>query len=303
MSKFIWGLVIIGLLIALLRLWLRSKARPEIESPPPDSAGIDTSRPAVGRSCSYHPYGSFDPPSPPPTEESPTFLPPSDFEPPPPPPLLSVPPLPQMVDIRPERVWLGASAPQKVSPNSEFTARFVAYNEVLEREIEDQLKKLSPRSTRHLRIKYCLWQPGTKVKVRLYGDYLVINQPEETFTWEGDSNIVDFDVRVSSDAPETTAVLKFDVLIGEFVVAKLRLDLEIGLAASAGAVNVAKIEPIKTAFASYASKDRERVLDRVSEIEKNGVDVFLDCLSLHPGDNWKDRLDREIRNRDSFFLF
>jgi hypothetical protein len=61
--------------------------------------------------------------------------------------------------------------------------------------------------------------------------------------------------------------------------------------------------PARSAFASYASRDRVRVLDRVSEVQRNGVDVFLDCLSLHPGEKWKPKLECEIRDRDQFMLF
>src|SRR5215831_19029705 len=59
----------------------------------------------------------------------------------------------------------------------------------------------------------------------------------------------------------------------------------------------------RATFKSYASQDRIRVLDRLSEIERSGVDVFIDCLSLHPGDKWKARLKREICDRDLFMLF
>lgn len=64
------------------------------------------------------------------------------------------------------------------------------------------------------------------------------------------------------------------------------------------------VSKLKTAFASYASADRDRVLDRVASIRINsGLDVFVDCLSLCPSDLWKPRLEREIKSRDVFLLF
>lgn len=76
------------------------------------------------------------------------------------------------------------------------------------------------------------------------------------------------------------------------------------MSARQGAVQTAKIEAARTAFASYASTDRDRVLDRVAAVRISaGLDVFLDCLSLHPGEAWKQRLADEIRERDLFLLF
>ena len=33
------------------------------------------------------------------------------------------------------------------------------------------------------------------------------------------------------------------------------------------------------------------------------MDIWLDCLSLHPNDHWKEAITREIRERDLFLLF
>jgi hypothetical protein len=59
-----------------------------------------------------------------------------------------------------------------------------------------------------------------------------------------------------------------------------------------------------TAFASYAATDRPRVLDRIAAIKiAVGLNVFMDCLSLHPGTGWQRRLESEIVARDVFMLF
>lgn len=59
-----------------------------------------------------------------------------------------------------------------------------------------------------------------------------------------------------------------------------------------------------SAYASYASEDRMRVLDRVASLSAiAGIDVFLDSLSLHPGEQWKPRIAAEIAARDVFLLF
>lgn len=202
-----------------------------------------------------------------------------------------------------EKVLLGASAPWAIKPGDEFTARFVAYIKVFEEAVKLQFAQLGPGSRSVTGLGASRWQSGTRVKVALEGNNLLISSPEQEFIWEGESNLIEFDVKVPPDAPDCLTVLKFEVSISEIVVAKLRLDLEINSMADTRKEQTVQVEPARTAFASYASKDRSRVLDRVSEVRRNGVDIFLDCLSLHPGDEWKPVLEKEIKNRDLFLLF
>jgi hypothetical protein len=151
----------------------------------------------------------------------------------------------------PTPVALGASAPQVIKPGHEFTARFVAYIQDIEDEVERMLLKMSPRSEVHLGVKRCRWRVGTSVKVRLAGEHLTVRAEEGQFTWDGHSSLVDFDVRVSADAPDTVTILKFDVSIDEIVVARIRLDLEINSTKTAVQERrTIKSEPAETAFAS-----------------------------------------------------
>lgn len=206
-------------------------------------------------------------------------------------------------DQEPEPVLLGASAPRAVRAGDEFTARFVAYIRSVETEVKRTLEGLSPGSAVHLGVQSCRWTPGTRVTVRIAANHIAFDPAEETFEWSGERNLIEFDARVSDNAPAGTTVLKYDVLIDGIRVARLRVDLEI--ATQSDASTRATIgEPARTAFASYASEDRLRVLDRVASVRTAaGLDVFLDCLSMNPGDLWKPRLESEIQERDLFLLF
>ena len=207
------------------------------------------------------------------------------------------------VDRYQEPVLLGASAPQVVPKATEFTARFVAYEQRMEEEVRETILQMSPRSTSTLGIKKCYWQQGTEITVRLSGRHITVDNPEERFTWEGEMSIIDFDVLVSGDVNDITTVLKFDVLIGGFTVGKIRVDLAISDTQETIPRQRVAAKPFRTAFASYASKDRGRVLDRVAEINRNGIDVFLDCLSIRPGEKWKPVLETEIQKCSTFLLF
>ncbi|MBT1076870.1 DUF7379 domain-containing protein [Geobacter grbiciae] len=201
-------------------------------------------------------------------------------------------------------VQLGASAPRQAKPGGEFTARFVAYEKALEQEVRDLLTKLAPSAEPVLGIQECRWKRDTRVTVKLSGRGLTVDPPEQEFTWQGGRSLLEFDVTVPKGAEEGTIPLKFDVAIEGIIVARLRLDLEITAAPKRKRVATASGEPAKTAFASYSSKDRLRVLDRVDAIKiAAGIDVFQDCLDLNPGEEFKPRLDSEIRERDLFLLF
>ncbi len=206
----------------------------------------------------------------------------------------------------PAPVRLGASAPAQVAPGSEFSFRFVAYPPADEAEVARLLTELSARSEHRLNVHECRWQPGTAVTVRASARQVDIAPAEQTFVWEGHRVLLDFDATVASNATEGNVVLKFDVAVDGIVVARLRLDLSIVRSpdASQQPVTTAASEPARSAFASYSSKDRERVLDRLAAVRiATGLDVFLDCLSLNPGEQWKPRLEREIKGRDLFLLF
>lgn len=205
-------------------------------------------------------------------------------------------------DLKP--VQLGASAPKQTKPGGEFTARFVAYEKEFENEIRDLLTKLAPAANTVLGIQECRWKAGTSVQVRLSGRGLTVDPPEQNFIWQGGRSLLDFDVSVAEDAEEETIPLKFDVAIEGIVVARLRLELEITAKPRKKGLATVSAQPARTAFASYSSADRDRVLDRVAAVRiAAGLDIFLDCLDLRPSEEWKPQLDDEIIKRDIFLLF
>jgi hypothetical protein len=61
--------------------------------------------------------------------------------------------------------------------------------------------------------------------------------------------------------------------------------------------------PIESAFASYASKDRRRVLARVQGIEKLHVKVFMDVRDLRANDPYPTDLLKHIDSSDVLYLF
>jgi hypothetical protein len=58
-----------------------------------------------------------------------------------------------------------------------------------------------------------------------------------------------------------------------------------------------------TAFVSYASQDRDKVLARVQMLRPLGIHYFQDILDLEPGTRWQRELYRHIDECDLFLLF
>lgn len=204
----------------------------------------------------------------------------------------------------PEPVLLGASAPSKVIQGHVFIARFVAYVQAADEKVERMLTSLGHDSSIRVAPRTCRWKLGTDVSVHLSGQYLEVQCPTQTFKWKGGYSLVDFDVGVAGNAPLGTTTLKYDVSIHGVIVARVQLEIEISHLRNSRTVRTASIYPAHTAFASYASEDTLRVLDRVAAVKISaGLNVWVDCLSLNPGEQWKSRLHQEICHRDLFLLF
>ena len=203
-----------------------------------------------------------------------------------------------------EPVHLGASVPQAVRPGDAFIARFAAYRPEQEEQVRDEFEMLSPDAKPHLGLKKCRWKHSTPVTVALFSEHLTIRVPRQAFVWEGESVRLDFGVAVPDEAPSRRTSLLFEVYIEGCCVAVLGLDLTITADASTPEEVTVTAEPARTVFASYATKDRPRVLDMATALSSDaGIDIFMDCLDLNPGDFWKRELEQEIKNRDFFYLF
>jgi hypothetical protein len=204
-------------------------------------------------------------------------------------------------------VFLGAATPRAVVPGSEFVARFAAYVDKFRQQVSTIFMKEAPRSEALLDLDSCQWQVGTKVSVRLSAKDLIVKTDAQAFTWNGEYETLRFDVEVPPDCQATEAILKFDIVIDGVIIATLRPEIEITKALEAGRedhVEKTEVRSPKTAFASYATRDRRGVLGRIRSLQiHTGIDVFVDCLSIRPGEQWKPEIVKQIRDREIFWLF
>lgn len=200
-------------------------------------------------------------------------------------------------------VLISVSAPASAEPGSQFVARFAAYTPLLRDGTLELLHRLAGDDQVFEDVRESRWAENTKVTVRLTARGLAVDPPEQTFTWRGARNLLDFVVDVPSGIEVQETLLRFEVIIFGFDVAPIALPLEIGRAAGTER-ETTTVQPARTAFASYAHQDKLRVLDRVAAVRiAANLDVFLDCLSLRPNEKWKPELERKIVESDLFLLF
>lgn len=208
----------------------------------------------------------------------------------------------------PEEVHLGAAAPRTVCPGEEFVARFAAYTEAHRSEVRRVIAQKAPSAHPRLDLETCRWHPGTKVTVRLDAHYVEVSNPVQTFKWNGTWCVLRFDATVPVDIEVNTIILRFDVAVEGLPIIAIRPELAVSRKEKENkrttSVSVIEQPAPRSAFASYAKKDRRDVLGRVRSLQIfTGIDVFLDCLSIRPGEEWKSKLKSEIHERDIFWLF
>jgi hypothetical protein len=211
----------------------------------------------------------------------------------------------------PEIVGFVASAPAKTHAGDEFVARFAACLPQDEANVRAALTEAAPDAKLSPMPKSGGLLRNTAVEIVLECKGLQIDGANDRaarqFLWDGKPQFVEFDVAVPPNELPRKAVLKFYIRIVGIVLERILLELEINTQ-STGADSPAPVVAAKrlpsSAFASYSSIDRPRVIDRVAAIRiAAGIDVFLDCMDLNPSEKWEPRLYHEIEARELFILF
>jgi hypothetical protein len=134
-----------------------------------------------------------------------------------------------------------------------------------------------------------------------------VDDPMQSLVWRGTPQSVQFEVEVPDDYPHRSAigtviVSQQSIPIGH-IKFKLSVCVEGGGRAEAPQPLGDDARHYEQAFVSYASKDRQKVLERVQMLNALGVRYFQDVLDLDPGERWEQRLYEKIAQADVFLLF
>jgi hypothetical protein len=145
---------------------------------------------------------------------------------------------------------------------------------------------------------------GTKLLFAVDAPELRIRYPVQSMVWRGSTDSVSFSVKVPAGAPLGPVVGTITVAAEGIPIGLLNFKLQVEEQCSdiLQAISHAA-RRFTQAFVSYATKDRDKVLQRVQVLQAAQIEFFQDVLSLDPGDRWKKEIYRHIDSCDLFLLF
>jgi hypothetical protein len=139
------------------------------------------------------------------------------------------------------------------------------------------------------------------VIVRLDAGPWEVRPAVQRLLWSGSLANVSFGVTPMQEVPGGKAIGTLTFLVKGLRIAELKFELRVGAGQEARPFTL--VSPVQQAFASYASKDRSRVLARVQGMEKLGINVFVDVRNLKSNDAYPAYLLRQIESSDVLYLF
>ena len=203
-------------------------------------------------------------------------------------------------------------APPKVSPGQSFLVQtFVHLPEQADDARALALEMDTEAARRVFRSLEAPIPRGSRLHFELRAPGLAIDDPVASLVWQGRPDAVQFGILVPPGASGTIiATLSISLDSAPLGHVKFKTTVESPSAASLMSASAAEPEPqgelarrYHVAFISYASKDRDKVLQRVQMLPLVGVRCFQDLLDLEPGDRWLRRLELGIDECDLFLLF
>ncbi|MDK2745301.1 MAG: HEAT repeat domain-containing protein [Nitrospira sp. BO4] len=146
---------------------------------------------------------------------------------------------------------------------------------------------------------------GTTMRVRLQIPGFGLSNLEDIIHWGGAMGNCPLPVTVPRETKPGTYFGLLRVFVEDLHITTVHFELEVSATRHGMDDIVTRIHKIKSAFASYASENRNEVLGRIQGMLKilPDLDVFLDVASLRSGEKWESRLQEEIVARDVLYLF
>jgi type VI secretion system ImpA family protein len=143
---------------------------------------------------------------------------------------------------------------------------------------------------------------GTIVSARISISGLPLDPCEKSILWSGETGCASFVISVPPTANQHQYRGVVSIRVNSCEVA--RMDFLLRMAGRSGRVP-AKLKRHATAFASYASEDRDAVIARLQGMQKVApwLKVFMDVVDLRSGELWEQQLRQAIRESDVFYLF
>jgi hypothetical protein len=146
---------------------------------------------------------------------------------------------------------------------------------------------------------------STALEITVSIEDVVLLDRSKAIIWTGEIGCATFLVTVPAQCAAGPKPGSASVRVAGTEIAKISFVLLVGSGSTRARRVQTGINRHKTAFASYASEDRDAVLARVQGIQKvaPSLKVFTDVTSLRSGDDWERKLYQMIARADVFYLF
>lgn len=145
-------------------------------------------------------------------------------------------------------------------------------------------------------------EQGTSISIQLYSPDIEIEDNVETLTWNGKYLRFQFGVYLPEGYPKEQLFFTAHIYFNSVIVSTLKFEAQC-VCPKKQMLHLDRID-YSSAFVSYASQDRKRVISIVQGMRKvrPDMEIFLDIDYLRSGDYWEDIIKDEICKRDILFL-
>jgi hypothetical protein len=207
---------------------------------------------------------------------------------------------------RADLVHFSITSPPTVQRDSYFMLSIWAHLEKQRKEVIQRAQQAAKQGKTNISSQGPVKIPsGTFLTVRVTMDDFIIEPHEATILWEGQIGNVTFGVKVPQNAKMGRRVGAATIHWNGFQLAIIFFEIHVGRKATSLKQIKAKLKHHRTAFASYASPDRDEVMKRIQGMQKVApeLDIFVDIDSLRSGQDWWQEIQKVIPSRDVFYLF
>jgi len=216
--------------------------------------------------------------------------------------------VPLSLSLSSDAVHFTVTAPSTVVPDSTFELNFWAHLEGQREEVIERAQRILSSSNLLLRSEGPFELPrGARLRIKISVPEFNIEPDHKPLLWVGEIATAAFIVYVPPGARYGSRRGRASVRLNGLQIATMDFLLFVGEPGDQGSYSVIHAPTLethihKTAFASYASEDRDQVLARVQGLEQH-LKVFVDVVNLRSGQLWEQELWSVIKQSDVFYLF
>lgn len=211
-------------------------------------------------------------------------------------------PAPAPGPVTADDVQFRGTAPETIHPGEYFPVKIMMYREDDYQRADRESAAVADK-TKSASSSVFQAAVGQQFRIALQSPDIELDCEPQQLRWNGKFAAADFEVYLPEEYDRRQLRLRGRVYSDNAVLTDLKLILQIG-AVQPQTVACEKV-CLRSAFISYASADRAKVVARIQGIQlaRPDMELFFDVESLRRGENWEPRLYREISGRDLFYLF